>query len=1672
MRLASNGNLGIGTTVAPYEITVSTDGSIPTLYTTTLSTLDSSSNINVSGKSLSNINATKTSSLEVSTITSLASEINVSGKSLSNITTARASTVEVTNLTTTNSSVINVSGNSLSNINAVSIQTIKSDTSVVDVTGTSLCNIVTTATTNLVATNVTSPTSTLNMSGNTLSNVNTLIVNNITTLGASSTINVSGKSLSNINTVDTAALTASTSGGVINASGTTLSNITTTKTVTLEATNLTTTNSGVINVSGNTLSNISTASLATITTDAVSKNINVSQKNFSNLDTIDVRAVTASTSGGIINMSGTTLSNIATAKTSTLEVSTVTTVAPSSVITYTSGITLSNLDTVKTTNAQISALTGGLANNTINASATTFSNVQNISVNDTVYTNSVSTLSGSNIDFNNKNITNVDNLYVNSSFNVAGEFIVTNMITSNANRFVIDNDGVGPALSVNQQQGFGDGTVAAFTSDSNLAMGINAKRQVAIGGDFGSNMPATLPYDAQVYVEANDNDSQDALYVKQNSTTFNIAKLEGGGAGASNVVVDTFGRVGFGTTPTARIHAYHNDTATNEFIHLATSSNANALVVGADGRVAMGTSISTKPNSTLTVANFVETPGFIAPGSSTELDFNAMDASNVNVLKTALGSAAAPAVTFNDDTSTGIFHPSATNTLAFSTAGTERVRVLADGKVGINTDAPLVQFQVNSSDAIRIPVGSNADRPAGVDGYIRYNSELSIFEGYGPGGAWGSLGGSALKDVAGTTTITTELTPGAGDCNISFITAGTETMRLAANGNLGIGTTVAPYNLTVASNGSIPTLYTSNLSTLNSSSNIDVSGKNLSNINTVDIQKITASVSGGKIDLSGVELSNVGPILAEDGSEAAPAYSFMSDPSTGMYHPAAANTLALVTAGSERIRVLADGKVGINTDTPLVQFQVDGTDAIRVPVGSNADRPSGVEGYIRYNSEISSFEGYGPGGAWGSLGGVKDVAQTTFISAEEYPGRHDCNIRFVTAGTETMRLASNGHLGIGTTVAPYDITVATDGSIPTLYTSTLTTLDSSSNINVSGKTLSNINYTVSTVVDTSQLLSRANNNTILATNITLSNLSTVDTATITANSTGGVINMSATTLSNVAVAQVGQLSSLVPNDYIDCTNTSFCNIDNLQTASLSHPSGVIDTLTTSLCNIFRVDVNNKVTTPAIGSLTNNLSMSWNRVLDVDSIVVRSNMTILMPGLNTISNLPSDVVRLDAGTGKILDDYISSNLVRLMGNGQLNPALIPGLSTSDRASFVRSMDKVGIGLRNPAQRLHVNGNQVITGGRLGVGTTVPMSSVHVYDDNASVGQSVKIESVGSTDIIGIFGGCNAAAYPAFYINAACNVGIGTTAPMYSLDCAGEGRINNLRTSSIIAENGTIDCQLTAFSNVFSMDTKFATVSNLVVTDFLSVPTTVSITTGYFVKTQSTTTETNYITSLNSNVGMNVALNISGYDASLYPADPNLTTRIGLKVNEYILSKATLTISDKRTKSNIIDASSDGDLQAVLDIPVKRFTYIDDPTNTVAGFIAQDVEKSAPYAVRTITSAIPDIMETCSVSTPTTITLPSDSKVVADKKVKVLIGGQEITNTIVSVDNGIATLEDALPEGTESVLVYGTIVSDFKVLESERLIPLAFNAIKELNTKLTMQQTVIDDILKRLSVLEQK
>jgi hypothetical protein len=112
---------------------------------------------------------------------------------------------------------------------------------------------------------------------------------------------------------------------------------------------------------------------------------------------------------------------------------------------------------------------------------------------------------------------------------------------------------------------------------------------------------------------------------------------------------------------------------------------------------------------------------------------------------------------------------------------------------------------------------------------------------------------------------------------------------------------------------------------------------------------------------------------------------------------------------------VSNSRVGIGTASPATTLHVSATDSLRLPSGTTGQRPgSAANGDIRYNSTLSTIEGYA-NGAWANLASgdeLKDADEDTKIQVEE--SSDEDIIRFDIAGTERMKIEA-GTITLGTT---------------------------------------------------------------------------------------------------------------------------------------------------------------------------------------------------------------------------------------------------------------------------------------------------------------------------------------------------------------------------------------------------------------------------------------------------------------------------------------------------------------------------------------------------------------------------------------------------------------------------------------------------------------------------------
>ena len=161
-----------------------------------------------------------------------------------------------------------------------------------------------------------------------------------------------------------------------------------------------------------------------------------------------------------------------------------------------------------------------------------------------------------------------------------------------------------------------------------------------------------------------------------------------------------------------------------------------------------------------------------------------------------LGTALLPSISFIGDPNTGMWSPAA-DTIAWSTAGTEKMRITTAGDVGIGTSSPGVKLELSgiTNPTLRLrPFASGS--PDASDYYTTLTAQYAD---------------DAMKLSVGTYTVMSTLgfaTP----TQLLLYTNNTEKMRITSAGNVGIGTTAPAIPLAIGAAG---TGFFGNSATLN-----------------------------------------------------------------------------------------------------------------------------------------------------------------------------------------------------------------------------------------------------------------------------------------------------------------------------------------------------------------------------------------------------------------------------------------------------------------------------------------------------------------------------------------------------------------------------------------------------------------------------------------------------------------------------------------------------------------------------------------------------------------------------------------------------------------------------------------------------------------------------------------
>jgi hypothetical protein len=229
--------------------------------------------------------------------------------------------------------------------------------------------------------------------------------------------------------------------------------------------------------------------------------------------------------------------------------------------------------------------------------------------------------------------------------------------------------------------------------------------------------------------------------------------------------------------------------------------------------------------------------------------------------------------------------------------------------------------------------------------------------------------------------------------------------------------------------------------------------------------------------------------------------------------------------------------------------------------------------------------------------------------------------------------------------------------------------------------------------------------------------------------------------------------------------------------------------------------------------------------------------------------------------------------------------------------------------------------------------------------------------------------------------------------------------------------------------------------------------------------------------------------SNYDSSNYSSNysssnsnvvvnPNPNSNICAKFNSSIWTTGNvISSSDARIKTNIRDLQDDNALRMILNIEPKTYNYVDTrmTTNTVYGFIAQQIRDVIPDAVKLQTEFIPNIFTVASFD-------PIESAITFSDPIPAITVNSRLKCYDMRNNLIIAVVVGVISQGSfrirmnpihtfrgAKIFVYGTEVNDFHALNKEYINTLNVCAVQELHRKIVSQQDEINELKDKVNVL---
>ena len=734
-----------------------------------------------------------------------------------------------------------------------------------------------------------------------------------------------------------------------------------------------------------------------------------------------------------------------------------------------------------------------------------------------------------------------------------------------------------------------------------------------------------------------------------------------------------------------------------------------------------GTGVTTSTGTTSVVLS--NSPVLVTP---------TLGVASATSIANGLGAVGTPSYTFTGDLNTGMWSPGA-DTLAFSEGGVEAMRIDSAGNVGIGTTSP----------ASRIHVAGTGGGPT-----LRLENQTAST-------------GKTYDIISGD----------GGPLRFQDITAGAERMRIASDGNVGIGTSSPDANAkldvagTVRSgaggsdpgtgavfylvgSGSFQTVIGGAAFAVNTGANnartermrIASDGTTTLNVGGVSsTHQFNYNESGGEIQL--IDSTGAGPILLDNMSGLARLYKVgtgaMSIGTTGE------NYLQHVTNSAERMRITSGGDVGIGTSAPASLLHVKrGSNAIEVyPAGTwaarsiNATDGSGENGLLVGNRwagtgstvfEVGSIFG-GGSGSWYSYYKIDGTGQSIWSNG----------------GTERMRLDTSGNVGIGTSSPGAKLAVA--GSISASQTTG----------NYVGFGTGTFSFDGTTVADygISYTQPIGGFNTVVSGFSSLK-FTTAQTERMRIDSSG-----------NVGIGTTSLSARFTVNGGSGTSQTRFevSTTEVQEVATNAAQSAYANRLADAAQHIWKITGTERMRITAAGDVGIGTSSPLGRFTS-ERAAASAGWVIAGKSAGVANE-----------SGVYIDGSNNAELAARNGSGTLTVRIG---STGD--SYINSSGNVGIGTSSPGAKLDVSSSTFnivasrSTGGYAAFQRIAPAGQ-WTYDFYTINGVEAARITVTDTNIMAFATG--SAAAERMRIDSSGNVGVGTSAPGYKLDVNGTGYFNS-------------------------------------------------------------------------------------------------------------------------------------------------------------------------------------------------------------------------------------------------------------------------------------------------------